>query len=185
MTSTAPPTDRPSQPRGSQRRPDLDSLYCVNEDGSRNAIHPADVRGRFQRRKRVIQLALVALWVVLPWIEIGGHPAILIDLPTRSFYLFGQTFNAQDFYLAYFLLTGVAFSLFVLSALWGRVWCGYACPHTVFLEGFYRRIERWLEGSVAQRKKLDESPWNLHKVLRRGSKWALFLLLSLFLSHNL
>jgi cytochrome c oxidase accessory protein FixG len=166
------------------RRPDLDSLYCVNPDGSRNTIHPADVKGRFQSRKKVVWAILFALWIVLPWLEVGGKPAILVDLANRQFLLFGSTFNAQDFYLAYFLLTGVGFSLFVLSALFGRVWCGYACPHTVFLEGFYRRVERWLEGSAAQRKQLEAMPWNLQKILRRGGKWLIFAAFSAFLSHN-
>jgi cytochrome c oxidase accessory protein FixG len=171
-------------PKSTQRRPDLDSLYCLNPDGSRNTIHTADVKGRFQTRKKIVWSILVMIWVVLPWIEVGGNPAVLIDLANRQFFLFGQTFNAQDFYLAYFLLTGVGFSLFVLSALFGRVWCGYACPQTVFLEGFYRRVERWIEGTAAQRKKLAGQPWGAEKLLRRGGKWAIFALASVFLSHN-
>ncbi|MDA0932454.1 MAG: cytochrome c oxidase accessory protein CcoG [Planctomycetota bacterium] len=173
-----------SSPASQSRRPDLDSLYCVNPDGSRNTIHPADVKGRFQARKKIVWSVLFVVWVVLPWLRVGGQPAILIDLANRQFLLFGATFNAQDFYLAYFLLTGVGFSLFVLSALFGRVWCGYACPHTVFLEGFYRRIERWSEGSATQRKRLEAMPWNLEKVLRRGGKWLVFAAFSAFLSHN-
>ncbi|MBK8979080.1 MAG: cytochrome c oxidase accessory protein CcoG [Planctomycetes bacterium] len=170
--------------RPEARRPDLDSLYCINEDGSRNTIHTADVRGRFQRRKKLIWTLLIAIYVVLPWIEIGGHPAILIDIPHSNFYLFGQTFNAQDFYLFYFVLTGIGFTLIFLSSLFGRVWCGYACPQTVFLDGVYRRIERWIEGGAPQRKKLQEMPWNVTKLRKRVSKWALFLLLSLLLSHS-
>lgn len=177
MTQTTPP-------KAKQRRPDLDSLYCINPDGSRNTIHPADVKGRYQVRKKIVWTFLVALWVVLPWIEIGGHPAILADIANRRFYLFGETFNAQDFYLAYFLLTGVGFTLFVVSALFGRIWCGYACPQTVFLEGFFRRIERWIEGNAAQRKKLKDAPMSLQKALRRGAKWAIFFALSAFLAHN-
>ncbi len=165
------------------RRPDLDSLYCINPDGSRNTIHPADVRGRFQTRKKWLWTLLIAIYAVLPWIEVGGHPLILLDIPRRHFYLFGQTFNAQDFYLGFFFLTGLGFALIVLSALFGRVWCGYACPQTVFLEGVFRRVERWLDGSAAQRRKLAELPWGLVKLVRRGGKYAIYVVLSLLLAH--
>lgn len=166
------------------RRPDVDSLYCVNPDGSRNEIHPADVKGRFQRRKKIVWTILIAIWVVLPWLQIGGHPAILIDIEHRSFYLFGATFNSQDFYLAFFLFTGVGFGLFVVSAMFGRVWCGYSCPHTVFLEGVFRRIERWIEGSAPARNRLKDLPWNAEKLRKRGLKFVVYLVVSLFLSHN-
>ncbi|MFO1054737.1 MAG: cytochrome c oxidase accessory protein CcoG [Planctomycetota bacterium] len=166
------------------RHPDLDSLYCVNPDGSRNTIHPADVKGRFQRRKKIVWTILIALWVVLPWIRVGEHPAILLDIEHRSFYLFGATYNAQDFYLAFFLLTGIGITLFVVSTVFGRIWCGYSCPHTVFLEGVFRRVERWVEGNAAQRKRLNGLPWNAEKIRKRGLKLAIYLAISLFLSHN-
>ena len=111
-----------------------DSLSSVNPDGSRHAIHPARVRGRFQRLKGAVWTVLIAVYLVLPWVHVGGHPAVLIDIQRRHFYLFGHTFNAQDFWLAFFFVTGAGFALFVLSALYGRVWCGYGCPQTVFLE---------------------------------------------------
>ncbi|MHC5066149.1 MAG: cytochrome c oxidase accessory protein CcoG [Planctomycetota bacterium] len=165
------------------RHPDLDSLYCIREDGSRQTIHTADVSGRYQRRKKIVWAVLIAIYLVLPWIEVGGKPAILIDIAKRHFYLFGLTFNAQDFYLAFFLLTGLGFSLFVVSALFGRIWCGYACPHTVFLEAIYRRVERWIEGSASQRDRLAKASWGLGKALKRGTKWLFYLGISGFLAH--
>ncbi len=179
-------TETQSAPRQvpRERHPDLDSLYCVNPDGSRNAIHPADVKGRYQRRKKIVWSILVAVYVVLPWLKVGGHPAVLLDIPNRAAYLFGWTFNAQDFYLAFFVVSGIGFGLIVLSAMFGRIWCGYGCPQTVFLEGFYRRIERWIEGNATQRKKLKQSAWNAVKIAKRGTKWAIFLVLSLLLSHT-
>jgi hypothetical protein len=102
------------------RRPDVDTLFCINPDGSRNAIHPADVAGRFQRRKQALWLLLIAIYLAVPWLKVGGHPVLLIDIPHRHFYLLGHTFNAQDFWLAFFLVTGVGFALFMAAALFGR-----------------------------------------------------------------
>ena len=172
------------QQHGSGRRPDLDSVYSINPDGSRNAIHPAEVSGRFQRYKALVWTVLIGVYVALPWIEIGGHPAVLIDIPRRHFYLFGNTFTTGDFWLAFFFVTGIAFGLYVLSALWGRVWCGYGCPQTVFLEGVYRRIEQWIEGSPRRRRELDRAPWTGAKIVRRGGKYAVFLLISAALAHT-
>jgi cytochrome c oxidase accessory protein FixG len=166
------------------RRPDLDSLYCLNADGSRNTIHTADVRGRYQTFKRWLWVFLIAIYLAMPWITINGRPAILIDIPHRTFYVFGMTFNAQDFYLFFFVITGIAFSLYVVSALFGRVWCGYTCPHTVFLEGVYRRIERWFDGDAVRRKKLAERAWDFDKTWRRLGKWSVFAGLSLLLAHT-
>ena len=170
---------------GPARRPDLDTLMSVNADGSRNAIHPADCSGRFQDRKHGLWWLLIGVYLALPWIEIGGHPAILIDIQRRHFYLLGATFNAQDFWLAFFFISGLGFTLFVVAALWGRLWCGYACPQTVFLEGVFRRIERGIDGNAAARKKLDHAPMSLHKALRRGLKLVAFLLVSLLITHSL
>lgn len=160
------------QPKGSLR-----------EDGSRRFIYPADVQGRFQRLRYVVFAVLVAIYVVTPFVRIDGHPAIFLDIPARRFYLFGGTFNAQDFWLVFFLLTGVGFVLFVVTTLLGRIWCGYACPQTVFLEGVYRRIERWIEGKAQDRIRRNNGPTNFAKVWRKVVKHGLYLGFSLFLAH--
>jgi cytochrome c oxidase accessory protein FixG len=165
------------------RRPDVDTLFCINPDGSRNAIHPADVAGRFQRRKQALWLLLIAIYLAVPWLKVGGHPVLLIDIPHRHFYLLGHTFNAQDFWLAFFLVTGVGFTLFMAAALFGRLWCGYTCPHTVFLEGVFRRVERWIEGPPAARARLDKAPLRA-KLVRRGLKMAAFLAISAVIAHS-
>jgi len=171
-------------PQQDRSRPNLDSLSSINPDGSRNPIHPARVRGRFQVIKNAIWTVLIAIYLVLPWVHVGGAPAVLIDIQKRHFYLFGNTFNAQDFWLAFFFLTGIGFTLIVLSALWGRLWCGYGCPQTVFLEGVFRRIESWIEGTPRKRRELDRAPWTASKVLKRSTKYLVFLAISLVLSHT-
>jgi cytochrome c oxidase accessory protein FixG len=184
--TTGPDVARPVVQKGRAvvRRPDVDTLFSVNPDGSRNAIHPADVRGRFQRRKQALWLLLLAIYLVVPWLRIGERPVLLIDIPARHFFLFGQTFNAQDFWLAFFFVTGLGFALFVVAALWGRLWCGYACPQTVFLEGVFRRVERWIEGPAAARAKLDRAPLR-QKFVRRGAKLLVFGLIAAVIAHAL
>ncbi len=155
----------------------------LHSDGRRNHVHPADVKGRFTSGRNVVFIALLAIYVLLPWIHIGDHPALFIDIVARRFYVFGLSFNAQDTWLLFFLLSGVGFGLFVLTAVFGRVWCGYTCPQTVFLEGVFRRIERLLEGPRAKRMRRNEAPMNFDKMWRKTIKHILFLLFSTALAH--
>src|SRR5262249_25190404 len=161
----------------------LDTVFTINADGSRNFLHLADVAGRWQRRKTAIWWFLIAIYAGLPWIRIAGHPLIQIDLPGRSAFLFGQTFTNQDFYLVFFLVTGLGFALFVATSLWGRVWCGYACPHTVFLEAVYRKIERAIEGSREQRLRRGGSARGAGRFGRRLVKHLLYAIVSFVISH--
>ncbi len=165
------------------RRPDVDSMFSVNPDGSRNPVHPADVSGRFQRRKHALWYLLIAVYLLGPWLRLGGHPVFLIDIPARHFFLFGHTFNAQDFWFAFFFVSGLGFTLFVVAALFGRMWCGYACPQMVFLEGVFRRVERLIEGPAAARAKLDQAGM-AGKVLRRGTKMLVFFVIAAVISHS-
>ncbi len=159
------------------------TIGTLNPDGSRAFVHPYDVKGRFNVIRRIIFALLIAVYALLPWIPVNGYPAVFLDIPGRRFHLFGQTFFSQDFWLVFFLITGLAFLLFYVTALFGRIWCGYACPQTVFLDGVYRRVERWIEGDAYRRKRLDSAPWNTEKILRRGTKHAIFVVLSLAISH--
>ncbi len=156
---------------------------ALRSDGRRTFVVPADVSGRFWWRRRLIFAVLVAIYVALPWVEIGGHPAVFLDLAHRTFYLFGATFNAQDFWMSFFLLSGVGFALIVVTALWGRVWCGYACPQTVFLDGIYRQVERWIEGPRNIRLKRDQAGMSLDRVSRKVLKHGAFVALSFLVAH--
>ncbi|MGH7297957.1 MAG: 4Fe-4S binding protein, partial [Polyangiaceae bacterium] len=152
-------------------------------DGRRHAIQPADVRGRFHRARTVVFVLLVAFWALLPWVKIGGNPAVFLDVDRRDFFLFGATFNAQDTWLLFFLLTGVGFALVYATALAGRVWCGWACPQTVFLEGIFRRIERLIEGPREKRVRRNAGPWNADKVARKVAAHALYLAAAVLVAH--
>jgi len=120
----------------------------------------------------------------VPWIHVGGHPALRLDIPNRTAYLVGHTFTREDFYLVFFLLTGFGFALFAATALFGRVWCGFACPQTVFLEGVYRRIERWIEGGRNERLKRNQGPWTFDKTWRKGGKHLVYIALATLSAHT-
>jgi cytochrome c oxidase accessory protein FixG len=160
-----------------------DRASSLRKDGHRNWVHPADVKGRFTTLRRIGFAILIAIYAITPWIQVGGHPAVFLDIEDRKFYLLGATFNAQDFWLAFFLLTGIGFLLIVLTALAGRVWCGYACPQTVFLEGVFRRIERLIEGPRQKRIKRNAGPWNWDKIWRKVLKHTAFIAFGLVVAH--
>jgi cytochrome c oxidase accessory protein FixG len=163
--------------------PSRDTVTTIRDDGSRRYLHPADARGRFTRARRLTATVLIATYLALPWIPIGGHPAVFLDIAARRFHLFGHTLAAQDLWLLFFLITGLAFSLFVITALFGRIWCGWTCPQTVFLEHIFRRIERLLEGDAPARRRLDAAPWTTGKTLRRAAKHALYITASALIAH--
>jgi cytochrome c oxidase accessory protein FixG len=170
-------------PKPVRIRPDRDSVTTIREDGSRLFLHPADAQGWFTTARRWSGWFLIAIYLALPWIPVGGHPAVFLDIAGRRFHLFGSTLAFQDAWLMFFGITGLGFALFFITSLLGRVWCGWACPQTVFLEHVYRRIERWLEGDSFQRRRLDSLPWGASKLLRRGGKQVVFFLISAVIAH--
>ncbi len=102
-------------------KPSINSVTTIRDDGSRLFIHPANVQGRFTRARMIVGLLIMAVYVGLPWIPINGHPAVFLDVINRRFHLFGLTFVTQDLWLGFFVITGVGFSLFYITALLGRV----------------------------------------------------------------
>ncbi len=147
----------------------FDSLYQ-----SREKIYPRDIAGRFQSLRKYAVFLLLGLFYVLPWVRWDGRQAVLFDLPARQFHVFGIVFWPQDFVYLTLLLIICAIGLFWVTSLAGRVWCGYACPQTVWTEVFLW-MERWTEGDRARRMKLDRGPWNREKLLRKGAKQFLWV----------
>ncbi len=159
-----------------KRTPDLNTVYTINDDGSRNMLQVADVKGRWTTRKYIMYGLLILVYVLAPWIKIGGHPMILIDIPKRAAYLMGATFTNQDFHLFFFVLIGMGVLLFIVTSLFGRVWCGFACPQTVFMEGVFRPIERIIEGRRLARIKRNKAG-GFDKTWRKLLKHAIFIFL--------
>ncbi|MBL0215319.1 MAG: cytochrome c oxidase accessory protein CcoG [Myxococcales bacterium] len=152
-------------------------LSTLNQDGTRHWLRPRLAHGRFLKWRRIVGFGLILLFVLLPRIRIGGRPAMLIDLSTRELSLFGMVFRPSDGFVLMLLGLTVVLTVFLVTALFGRVWCGWGCPQSVYLEQVFRPIERWLEGSAAQQKRLPRFHW------RRLVKWAIFAALSFALSN--
>jgi cytochrome c oxidase accessory protein FixG len=150
-----------------------ESLYAAQRK-----IYPREVTGRFARLRVFAVIGLLGIFYGLPWLEWSGRQAVLFDLPARRFYVFGLTLFPQDFVYLTWLLIIAALSLFFFTALGGRLFCGYACPQTVWSELFVA-IERVFEGKRAQRMKLDRAPFGRDKLLRKGAKQLAWIALAL------
>lgn len=158
-----------------QLRDDEGNLLYVSE----RKIYPRDVSGTFARLRVAAVIWLLGMFYVFPWLRWDGRQAVLFDLPARRFHVFGLTFWPQDFVFLALLLIIAGIALFFFTALAGRLWCGYACPQTVWTEVFLW-MERWTEGDRGRRMKLDQGPWTREKALRKGAKHLLWLAFALW-----
>ena len=159
------------------------SLGSIHADGSKRILHPADVTGRFTRWRRIVAALLLVIYVALPWIPVNGFPAVFLDALHRRFHFFGLTLATQDLWVFFFLVTGLGFSLFCITSVLGRVWCGWTCPYTVFLEHVFRRVERLIDGDASARRQLDRAPMTAAKFARRALKHSAYLLISAVIAH--
>jgi cytochrome c oxidase accessory protein FixG len=151
-----------------------ESLYVEREK-----IYAREVHGVFAVLRTLSVFVLLGIYYGLPWLQWEDRQAVLLDLPARKFYIFGLTLWPQDFFYLAVILIVAALSLFFFTALAGRLWCGYACPQTVWTEVFLW-IERKIEGDRPKQMKLDRLPWTARKVAIKGSKHAVWIIFSLF-----
>lgn len=150
-----------------------DTLYTIDKRGNRKWVYAHYLPGRYLRYRTVVGWFLVAFYLSLPWLTIGGKQGVLLDFPRGRFIFFGLELWATDTIFLFYFLAILGMCLFFFTAVLGRVWCGWACPETVFLEFIFRPIERFIEGSDAERRKLDAAPWTLDKIIKKGIKHAL------------
>ena len=141
-------------------------LPTLNNDGSRRLVRPKPFKGGYYWRRFWVGWGLIALFVSLPFLRMGNAPSVLFDIPGRKFHLFGVTFLPTDGVLLMLLLLVAFVGIFLLTALFGRVWCGWGCPQTVYMEFVFRPIEQWLEGSRGQQIKLDREGPNARRVVK-------------------
>jgi cytochrome c oxidase accessory protein FixG len=164
-----------------------ESTAAVKEYGklyrSEEKIYPREIKGRFSRLRRIAMFVLLGIFYVGPWLQWEGRQAVLFDLPARKFYIFGLTLWPQDFIYLALLLIIAAISLFFFTALAGRLWCGYACPQTVWTEAF-TWIESAVEGNRSKRMKLDRGPWTFEKIRKKTAKHTLWIALGLYTGYT-
>ncbi len=161
-----------------------DHIPSVTDDGKkRKWMYPRIIKGKLFLYRDILSYILLLLLFTAPFIKINGEQLILLNVLERKFVFFGVIFWPQDFYL--FVLALLTFIVFIVmfTAIFGRVWCGWACPQTIFMEMVFRKIENWIEGDYIAQKKLNEGPLTAEKILKKGVKHSIFLFISFLISN--
>lgn len=161
-----------------------DKIATVDTDGKRVWIYPRKPKGRLTRYRKWVSLVFLLLLFALPFCRTEGHPLFLFHVLERRFILFGQIFWPQDFFL--FAVGMLLFVVFValFTVVFGRIFCGWVCPQTIFMELVFRPVEYWIEGDAQQQKRLAAAPWNREKILKKAAKWSLFWLISFVIANT-
>ncbi len=159
-------------------------LTSIDEHGDHLKIIPAEVKGYFRKHRSRVYLILLSIFLGTPWLHYQGKQIFLIDIPNREFIFFGLIFKSHDAPMIFLLLAIATLGLAFVVAIWGRLWCGWACPQTVFIDAIYRKIEILVEGHYLERRKLQMAPWSLSKVTKKTIKWSLIISVSILISHS-
>lgn len=159
-------------------------LGNTGEKGKRQWIYPKIIKGKFYRYRTVLSYVLLAFLFSAPFVKISGRPFMLFNILERKFILFGVPFWPQDFILFGLAMLTLIVFIVLFTAVYGRIFCGWICPQTIFLEMVFRKIENWIEGNANQQKKLDEQPWNREKVLKKTAKHVIFYFISFLIGNT-
>jgi cytochrome c oxidase accessory protein FixG len=161
-----------------------DTIATVDEKGKRVWIYPKKPKGKYYDYRKWVSYVLLALLFGMPYVKIGGEPMLLLNVIERKFVIFGQVFWPQDLFL--FALAMITFIVFIIlfTIIFGRLFCGWVCPQTIFMEMLFRRIEYWIEGDWTYQKKLHEQPWNAEKIRKKVFKHAIFWIISFAIANT-
>ncbi len=161
-----------------------DSIATVNEDGKRNWIYPKRPKGRYYQWRTYLTWVFLIILFGLPFIKHNGEPLVLLNILERKFIIFGLHFTPQDFHLfAILMITGVVF-ITLFTAIFGRLFCGWVCPQTIFMEMVFRKVEYWIEGDANAQRRLNNAPWTREKMLKKGAKQLIFIAISVLIAHT-
>ncbi len=161
-----------------------DSISTVDEKGKRVWIYPKKPSGHYHRLRIIVTTVLLTILFAGPFIKIGGQPFLLLNVFERRFVVLGQAFWPQDFVLLALLLITFFVFIILFTVVFGRVWCGWACPQTLFMEMVFRKIEYLIEGDANEQKRLDKAPWDARKIGKKTLKHAIFMAISVLIGHT-
>ncbi|WP_323757328.1 cytochrome c oxidase accessory protein CcoG [Roseivirga sp.] len=161
-----------------------DSIATVDEHGKRIWVYPKKPKGKFFNARKIVSVILLTILFAGPFIKINGQPFLMMNIFERKFVILGTVFWPQDFFI--FALGLITFFVFIIlfTVVFGRVWCGWACPQTLFMEMVFRRIEYWIEGDANQQRKLAKMPWNGEKIRKRLLKHSIFVVIAVLIGHT-
>lgn len=160
-----------------------DSVGTMEQSGKRKWVFPRKPHGKYTNYRVLVSIFLLAIFFILPFIKIDGNPFLLINLVTREFFIAGQPFYPQDFYiLALGSITALVF-IILFTVVFGRIFCGWMCPQTIFLEMIFRKIEYAIEGDRNKQIRLEKQEWNTEKIWKRGLKWTIYVIISIIITH--
>jgi cytochrome c oxidase accessory protein FixG len=161
-----------------------DRISTVTKSGSRNWIYALKPEGKFYKFRNYSSYLYLLIFFSLPLIKIDGDPFFMLNFPEGKFIIYGKIFWPQDFFI--FAVAMITFIIFIalFTVIYGRLFCGWACPQTIFMEMVFRKIEWWIEGSANQQRALNEKPWDLEKVTKKTVKHAIFLLISFLIANT-
>lgn len=161
-----------------------DRFSNVTETGKRKWVYAEKPKGRFYNLRNYFSLFYFIVFFSMPLIKVNGMPFFMLNFPEGKFIVFSKIFWPQDFFIfAVGMITAIIF-IALFTVVYGRLFCGWVCPQTVFMEMLFRKIEWWIEGSFTQQQKLDNSPWNSNKIIRRGGKHLAFITLSFIIANT-
>ncbi|MCB9224762.1 MAG: cytochrome c oxidase accessory protein CcoG [Crocinitomicaceae bacterium] len=160
-----------------------DSISTVDEKGRRVWVYPKKQLGKYFNRRSIVAYTLLAILFAGPFLKINGNPILMLNVLERKFVILGQVFWPSDFFI--FALGTIAFIVLIIvfTVVFGRLFCGWVCPQTIFMEMIFRRIEYLIDGDWTQQKKLDKMPWNGYKIYKRSLKWGIFWIISFIIAN--
>lgn len=161
-----------------------DSIATIGEDGKRKFIYPKKPKGKFYQWRTWVSIILLILLFGLPHVYFQGEPLFLFNVLERKFIVFGIIFWPQDFFIFVLSALTAVVGIILFTVIYGRVWCGWMCPQTIFMEMVFRKIEYWIDGDFGQQKRLKKLPWNAEKIRKRGLKWSIFWIISFLIANT-
>ena len=171
--------------KGEEKKDDSfrDSIATI-KDGKRVWIFAQKPKGKLYNKRTVLSIVYLIVFFSLPFIKVGGEPLFLFDIPDRKFIIFGAIFWPQDTFI--FVLGMLTFIVFIVlfTVVFGRIFCGWICPQTIFMEMVFRKIEYWIEGDASHQKALDKQPWNREKIVKKSTKIGAFFLVSYLIANT-